>query len=139
MIEDFAVDPGPDTLAKRSGKIDEIFGGDSVEDIMTALQAENSGWAQQELDRLKTKSPTAMKVTFRQLREGRKLNFADEMCVEYRIANHSLQGHDFYEGVRTILIDKDNSPKWRPATLAEVSDNDVAGHFEELGPLELKF
>lgn len=139
MIEDFASDPGPDTLARRSGKIDEIFGADSVEDIMKALQAETSGWAHEVLDRLKSKSPTAMKVTFRQLREGRKLNFADEISAEFRIANHTLQGHDFYEGVRAILIDKDNDPKWSPATLAEVSEQDVASHFEDLGPLELKF
>jgi enoyl-CoA hydratase len=109
----------------------------SVEAIMDSLASEDSEWAADQLKALKVKSPTAMKVTFRQIREGASLSFEDCMRMEWRIANRCAVGHDFYEGVRALLIDKDNSPRWKPASLAEVTDADVAAYFAPLPGKEL--
>ncbi|MEQ1494124.1 MAG: enoyl-CoA hydratase/isomerase family protein, partial [Terricaulis sp.] len=103
--------------------IDRIFAADSVEAILTGLESENSDWARAQLATLKTKSPQALKVTFRQMREGaRKQTFADEMRSEYRLASRVASRHDFQEGVRALIVDKDNKPVWSPATLDGVSD-----------------
>ncbi|MGE4063996.1 MAG: enoyl-CoA hydratase/isomerase family protein [Rhodospirillaceae bacterium] len=110
---------------------------DSVEAILASLEAENSEWSAEQLKILKTKSPTALKVTFRQIREGANLSFEECMKMEWRIANRCAVGHDFYEGVRALLIDKDSTPRWKPASLAEVSDADVTAYFAPLPGNEL--
>lgn len=109
----------------------------SVEEIIASLEKDGGEWAVEQANILKTKSPTALKVTFRQIREGEKLAFEDNMKMEWRIANRCAVGQDFYEGVRALLIDKDNTPRWSPATLAEVTDADVAAYFAPLPGKEL--
>ncbi len=109
----------------------------SVEAIMASLAGDSGEWAVEQLKVLKGKSPTSMKVTFRQIREGTALKFEDCMKMEWRMANRCAAGHDFYEGVRALLIDKDNTPRWSPATLAEVTDADVAAYFAPLAGKEL--
>lgn len=113
------------------------FDRDSVEAIMDSLAAEQGEWAAEQLKVLKGKSPTALKVTFRQIREGAQLSFEDNMRMEWRIATRCAAGHDFYEGVRALLIDKDNTPRWKPASLADVSAQDVAAYFAPLPGKEL--
>ncbi|HEY0281627.1 MAG TPA: enoyl-CoA hydratase/isomerase family protein, partial [Rhizomicrobium sp.] len=65
------------------------------------------------------------------------LSFDDCMRMEFRIASRILAGHDFYEGVRAVLVDKDNAPRWRPASLGEVTDDTVGAYFMPLGANEL--
>jgi enoyl-CoA hydratase len=77
-------------------------------------------------------------VTFRQIREGAKLDFDDCVKMEYRMVHRIVAGHDFYEGVRATIIDKDGAPKWQPASLSEVLDADVDAYFAQLGNGELK-
>src|SRR5262249_53475443 len=82
-----------------------------------------SEWAQTELATLRSKSPLSCKVSLRLLAEGaERASFAAEMKAEYAIAGRIVRTHDFREGVRALLIDKDNSPKWDPATPEEVTD-----------------
>jgi enoyl-CoA hydratase len=110
-------------LSDNVDAIDRIFARDSVEAIFAGLESESSDWAQAQLATLRTKSPQALKVTFRQLREGaRAESFADEMRMEYRLASRVSQRHDFQEGVRALIVDKDNKPVWSPATLDGVTD-----------------
>jgi enoyl-CoA hydratase len=110
-------------LPDHVGAIDRIFAVDSVEAIFDALESENSDWSRAQLATLKTKSPQALKVTFRQMREGaQKQSFANEMRSEYRLASRVASRHDFQEGVRALIVDKDNKPVWNPATLDGVSD-----------------
>ncbi|ANP45604.1 enoyl-CoA hydratase/isomerase family protein [Candidatus Viadribacter manganicus] len=129
-----ALDSGLEALSESAGRpkeltpeniarIDRIFALDSVEAIFAALQSDNSDWAKAQLAALKTKSPQAMKVSFRQMREGAKMaSFSDEMRSEYRLASRVASRHDFQEGVRALIVDKDNKPIWSPATLEAVSD-----------------
>lgn len=113
------------------------FGHGSVEAIMESLASDGGEWAAEQLKVLKQKSPTAMKISFRQISEGASLSFEDCMKMEWRVANRCAVGKDFYEGVRALLIDKDNTPRWSPATLAEVTDADVAAYFAPLPGNEL--
>jgi enoyl-CoA hydratase len=129
-----ALESGLEALAESAGKpkeltpenierIDRVFALESVEAIFAALNADGSDWAQAQLATLSAKSPQALKVSFRQMREGASMaSFTDEMKSEYRIASRVCQRHDFQEGVRALIVDKDNAPVWRPAALDAVTD-----------------
>ncbi len=129
----FRADPGPAPIAPQRADIDRLFSGGSVEAIFAALGADPSDWAKGQLETLKSKSPQTLKVAFRQLREGGSLaSFADEMAVEYRIGARVVQGHDFIEGVRAVIVDKDNAPCWEPPTLEGVTEAMLDGIFAPL-------
>ena len=114
---------GPAPLEPYREAIDRLFAFDTVEEIFSALAAEGSDWAMAQLAILKTKSPQSLKVTLRQLRTGATLNsFADNMAMEYALGGRVVRTHDFQEGVRAVIVDKDNAPKWSPATLDGVTD-----------------
>ncbi len=87
-------------------------------------------WADKQLAIMATKSPTSLKVAHQQFKRGAGLEFNDCMRMEYRMASVFARGHDLYEGIRAVVIDKDQRPKWRPASLAEVGDGEVARYFE---------
>jgi enoyl-CoA hydratase len=133
-----ATDPGPAPLAERRREIDRCFGADSVEEILAGLDRERTPWATETAAELRRKSPTSLKVTLRQLRIGAEAeSFAAVMQMEYRLARRFMTGSDFYEGVRAAVIDKDQAPRWQPATLAEVSEAEVARYFAPLDEPEL--
>jgi len=122
-LAEFEDDAGSPPIAQVQDHIDRLFVGDSVEAILEALGADGSEWARAQLAILNTKSPQAMKVTLRQLRLGKtRASFADEMAVEYRLAVRICQRPDFREGVRAVIVDKDNAPRWDPPSLTEVDD-----------------
>ncbi|XP_029080907.1 3-hydroxyisobutyryl-CoA hydrolase, mitochondrial isoform X4 [Monodon monoceros] len=84
-------------------------------------------------------SPTSLKITLRQLMEGSSKTLQEVLTMEYRMSQACMRGHDFHEGVRAVLIDKDQSPKWKPADLKEVTDEALNNHFKSLGSNDLKF
>ena len=93
--------------------IDRFFAATSVTGVVEALANDPSDWAAKELATLKTKSPLSMAVAMRQLDEGAAMSdFADVMRMEYRIACRVAAHPDFIEGVRALIIDKDNAPRW---------------------------
>ena len=95
--------------------IDRLFAGQSVAEIIAALEADGGDWAAKELATLRTKSPLSMAVALRQLREGATMpDFAAEMRQEYAIGARVVHTHDFIEGVRALIVDKDNAPQWVP-------------------------
>jgi enoyl-CoA hydratase len=97
--------------------INRHFASDKFEDILASLEADDSDWAMKELATLRSKSPQTCKVALRQLSESLKLaDFADNMAMEYRIGSRVLTRPDFAEGVRAVIVDKDNTPKWDPET-----------------------
>jgi enoyl-CoA hydratase len=131
-------DSVPDAyLIAHRAKIDAMFGSASVEEILAALDADHTDWSDDTARTIRAKSPTATKLAFRQIREGKYLSFDDGMRMEFRMVNRVIAGHDFYEGVRATIIDKDGAPNWRPATLAQVSDADIDAYFAPLGEKEL--
>jgi enoyl-CoA hydratase len=145
VLSRFAMDPGPAPLAALRPAIDRCFAPDTVEDVIETLGAEVAaggewaGWAEETRAGLSTKSPTSLKITLRQLQIGRDYNVETALVLEYRLTQHVMAAHDFYEGVRAMLIDKDQKPCWRPATLAEVGSDMVERYFRSIGERELRF
>jgi enoyl-CoA hydratase len=114
--------PLPRIIANRD-LIDRLFASDRYEDVLAALAADGSEWSQKELATLATKSPQTCKVALRQLKEGAQMHdFAAEMAQEYAIGARVVQMHDFIEGVRALIIEKDDAPRWDPATSEGVTD-----------------
>ncbi|HEY8873736.1 MAG TPA: enoyl-CoA hydratase/isomerase family protein [Stellaceae bacterium] len=138
-------DPGTPPLAARRAAIDRCFAPDTVEAVLDELAREaasggaDSEWAAETQAGLLKKSPTSLKITLRQLTLGAGYDIEAALTLEHRLTQHFMQGHDFYEGVRAALIDKDQKPIWHPATLAEVTETIVDGYFAPLGPGELRF
>ncbi|WP_070157799.1 enoyl-CoA hydratase/isomerase family protein [Sphingobium phenoxybenzoativorans] len=127
--------PPPSKLESQRADIDRLFASDRYEDILAALNADGSEWAQKQLSVLATKSPQTIKVALRQLVEGAAFtDFADNMRNEYRIACHVIRRPDFVEGVRAVIFEKDNAPKWEPATPEAVTDALVDSLFAPLPP-----
>jgi enoyl-CoA hydratase len=123
-------------LAHRD-KIDSVFSRATVEHVLAALDADATDFAADAAQVIRTKSPTATKLAFRQIREGSALDFDACMRMEYRLVNRVIAGHDFYEGVRATIIDKDGAPRWRPGSISQVSDADIDAYFASLGEKEL--
>jgi enoyl-CoA hydratase/carnithine racemase len=131
--------PMPDNFAPdHRVEIERIFSAPSVDAIMAALDQEDTDWARATAATIRTKSPTSTKLAFRQLHEGAKLSFDDCMRMEFRMVNRVVAGHDFYEGVRATIIDKDGAPKWVPDKLSDVSDAAIDEYFAPLGERELQ-
>lgn len=125
----------------RRAAIDRWFSANRLEGLVDTLRREAAGgdaFAAATLATLETKSPTSLHVAFRQIRDGAGLSMDDCMRMEFRILSRMLVGHDFYEGIRAAVIDKDNAPRWHPALLAGVDKADVAAHFASLGEKELR-
>jgi enoyl-CoA hydratase len=133
LLTQFEGDAGRPSLAEHQDEIARLFAGDSVEAIVANLKAADTDWSRAQLATLATKSPQTMKVAFRQLKLGAALTrFSDNMAMEYRIGARVVQRHDFLEGVRAVIVDKDNAPRWSPATLEEVSETLIDGIFAPL-------
>jgi enoyl-CoA hydratase len=123
LLTEFEGDAGRPLLAQHQDEIDKIFGADGVEAILAALKVADTDWAREQLKVLATKSPQTLKVAFRQLQlGGQAKSFAENMAMEYRIGARVVQRHDFREGVRAVIVDKDNAPRWDPATPEGVSE-----------------
>lgn len=137
-----AVESGSSDIAALQGQIEASFSGETLDEILSRLAVAGGEWAENTLATMRSKSPTSMRIAFRQLRRGRAMTFNDCMRMEYRIANGCIQGHDFYEGVRAVVIDKDQTPAWRPARLEDIGDSDVEAYFSKPpadGDLEIPY
>ena len=134
-------EPEPGDLDTLRPVIARCFGADSVEGIIARLEEEQGAHRQWALDTLKTlegHSPTSLKITHRHVRSAKRLDLAATLVQDYRLASRCVQGHDFYEGVRAHLIDRDRAPQWRPARLKEVGGPAVDAYFEPLGKYDLQ-
>lgn len=129
IIERFSGDAGHSDLGVVQPLIDAAFDGDDVSVILNRLEAADDAWSKAVLKILSSKSPTAVKVTLQALRKGAELSLRDVMVQDLRVSSRFLrEGSDFYEGVRAVIIDKDNAPNWS----APVSDAEVDAYFEPL-------
>jgi enoyl-CoA hydratase len=134
--------PSPDnregSVTAHRGAIDRIFSAGSVEEILAGLDVEAAGagggasWAADAAAAVRAKAPLSLKIALAQMRRGRHWSFAECMQAEFRIVSRVVYGHDFYEGIRAVIIDKDNHPRWSPASLADVTVDAVEGHFAPL-------
>ena len=138
-IADHRIDPGPGPLAERRAFISAAFSRPDVLSILAALDeaaplgGPDGEFAAATAADIRTKSPTSLSLAMEQIRRGPALDLAGCLKLEYRAVSRVAAGHDFYEGVRAVLIDRDHAPRWRPATLAEVDPAVIAAHF---GPVD---
>jgi len=142
IINSFKKDLGNSELANTQSWIDESFCHGSVEEIVASLESERIDhehfeWARKTAQVIKTKSPLSQKIAFKQIRTGKSLEFEECMKLEYRLAVRFMAGHDFYEGTRAIVIDKDLQPKWQHLRIEDVDDDLVEQYFADLGAGEL--
>jgi len=125
-------------VVSRGRAIATLFTGERLEDILAALDAAgvaggaDAAFASAAAALIRTKSPTSLKIALAQVQRGSALDFAECMRTEFRIVSRVVRGHDFYEGVRAVIIDKDQAPRWQPSTLAAVSAAEVERHFAPL-------
>ncbi|XP_028289470.1 3-hydroxyisobutyryl-CoA hydrolase, mitochondrial [Parambassis ranga] len=129
----------PFVLEKHISDINRLFSSSSVEGIMQNLKADGSEFAKKQAETLSKMSPTSLKITYKQLQAGADLSLSDVLVMEYRLSQACMRGFDFFEGVRAVLVDRDQNPKWNPSTLEEVSDQIVDQCFSSLGQKDLTF
>lgn len=138
LIKHFVTEPPPSTIAAHKIRIHECFHFDSVTKIMNALQEGSSAWDKKTLLQLQANSPTSLCIILEELKRARKLALPDCLNMEYRLACHCLANHDFYEGIRAAIIDKDHQPRWSPETVDDVT-HDMVEHYFHPVEKELTF
>lgn len=126
--------PAPGEIEPLRAAIDEHFGHDSVQAIVASLEAEQHHahveWARKTVETLAKRSPTMLEVTLEQLRRGAALDLAACFRMELNLIYGCFEQGDFIEGIRALIVEKDNRPRWSPPTLAEVDRAAVARFFE---------
>lgn len=132
LLDERHRDPGPSALLSRAQVIEECFSAATVEQVvlrLASVEGADKDWAQGCLSDLRRMSPTALKITLRHIRSASSDELDEVLERDYSLACACLEGHDFIEGVRAALIDKDGKPAWKPATLEDVTDAMVEAHF----------
>jgi enoyl-CoA hydratase/carnithine racemase len=140
ILESFSETPADATIPALRDVVDRCFSGSTVEEILSRLDSETGGdaeWAAKTAATIRKKSPTSLKIALRQMQVGATAGFEDCMRTEFRVVNRVLKGHEFFEGVRAVIVDKDNAQNWNPDSLSGVSDADIDAFFAPLGEGEL--
>lgn len=119
-------------ILEQQPEIDRCFSHRTMEEILASLQQASGSLCMEAAAVLPKKSPTSLKVSLRALQQGAELDFDTCMQLEYRLASHFAQGYDFKEGIRAVIIDKDQTPHWQPSTLAGVTEEVVERYFTPL-------
>jgi len=139
-LDEIAVAPAPGKLPAARQWIDNCYGVNDVETIVERLGAANVEAARAAVATMQKMSPTSLKVTLRNIRAALSFKRVEESFQQdYRIALACIAGHDFIEGIRAQIVDKDRNPRWRPHRLEDVTTNIVERHFKPVGHLELTF
>ncbi|MGA8611379.1 MAG: enoyl-CoA hydratase/isomerase family protein [Xanthobacteraceae bacterium] len=132
--------PAPGKLPAARTWIDDCYGAENVEGILARLRASKADDARSALATLEKMSPTSLKITLRNIRSAVSFKTVEESFQQdYRISLACIAEHDFIEGIRATIVDKDRNPVWRPAKLEDVTQDIVDRHFRSVGALELNF
>ena len=130
-----AEEPPSSELGAQREWIDDCFAGETITDIVAALRSHDEGPAQDAADLISTRSPIALAVTLASVRRAAGYTTLEEALIaEYRVSCAAVRSHDLVEGIRAQVVDKDRNPKWSPASLAAVTDEDVAAYFQPGNP-----
>ena len=137
ILDEFSTSAGASKLQAQQADIDRLFAPSDMETIIITLSSDGSELAAGSLKALDHMSPTSLKMTARQITENSDISIRDSLTLEYRLVSQVLMRHEFYEGIRAALIDKDRNPQWKPPTLAGVTREYIDEHFATLGDQEL--
>jgi enoyl-CoA hydratase len=135
VLQQFYMPINKSNLWEHRVEIENCFSKNTVEDILLSLEQADSQWSHEASAVIKTKSPTSLKVTLQALQEAQKMDFDNCIQIEYRLTSRFIEGHDFFEGIRAVVIDKDQKPIWQPPRLQDVKAIDVKEYF---APLEVE-
>jgi enoyl-CoA hydratase len=128
LLDGLHRDPGEGELVRLTPAIDRIFSAPSVEEILARLDAEEGEfetWAQETATKLRRKSPTSLKIALAQMKRGKSLSLAESLKLEFRLASHLIEKHDFREGIDARIAGKGRTPKWQPARLEDVDNEEI--------------
>jgi enoyl-CoA hydratase/carnithine racemase len=125
---------GDSLLAADRAAIDRHFSAGSVSAIVASLKADDSAFAAKTLQLMSTRSPLMMSVTHELIKRGAALDVADCLRMERTLVRRNFENGEVIEGVRALVVDKDNAPQWQPATLEEVTTEMVQGMFQPVWP-----
>ena len=139
IVARFAAPAPPSALPAQAEAIAHCFAAPNCAEVHAALARVGSQFADQAALAMAAKSPTSLAIALRQMQVGGTLSFEAALQAEFRIVSRLARGHDFYEGVRAAIVDKDGRPDWRPNALADVAPAEVDRHFAPLGAGELHF
>ena len=129
-----AHNPGDSALAADRAAIDRHFSAGSVPAIVASLKTDDSAFAQKTLQVMATRSPLMMSVTHELIKRGAALDVADCLRLERTLVRHNFENGEVIEGIRALVVDKDNAPQWKPASLEEVSEEAVQRFFQPVWP-----
>lgn len=129
-IQEFAQPAKTAPIMQLQQSVNACFNFINVEAIMAALARVEEVWHQETLNNLSQKAPLSLKITLAQIQKAKSMDLADCLKMDYRLVQHFMHDHDFYEGVRALLVDKDKAPKWQPSTLSQTSPAQIADYFE---------
>lgn len=134
--------PPASALQQRSELIESCFSASSLHAVLARLdEAASAGseFARSAAQAIRTKSPKSLAIAWRQMQIGARLDMDEALRTEFRIASRIARSHDYYEGVRAVIIDKDNQPHWDPATIECIDPKDIEAYFAPLPDGELEF
>ncbi|WP_310620534.1 enoyl-CoA hydratase/isomerase family protein [Flexibacterium corallicola] len=135
VLSRFTYDPGPAPLAAQADLIEKCFQAETPKEIFKFLENasndEGNDFAGKALAQLRRRSPSSIAITHEQLKRGAELDMPANMRMEFRIVANILKGNDFYEGVRAVLVDKDNTPQWQPSSLSDIEAINLQQYFAE--------
>jgi enoyl-CoA hydratase/carnithine racemase len=129
IINRYSLTVPPPRLLRHHTEIAHCFSKNSIEEIMRELTANGSKWCLETIKILQKKSPTSLKVTLRELQQGEQFDFDACMRMENQLLLHFLQSHDFFEGIRAAIIDKDHNPRWEPSRLTDITNKMMNAFF----------
>ncbi len=132
-------EPAPGTALDAREAIARCFGSPDLGTILATLADDSTDWSRQTAVQLSRKSPTSLRITLRQLELAKVSSFEEELATEYRMSQACMAGHDFMEGIRALLVDRDGTPRWNPARIEDVTDSLVTRHFVAPAVGDLRF
>ena len=137
IIDEYSEKTNSSIFPSLNKNINSIFKYNKVEKIISLLESSNEIWAEEAFKAMNKSSPTSLKISLKQLRLSKYKSFKDNLIMDYRLSQSCMTGVDFYEGVRSVLVDKDFKPIWSPNKVQDVSSKLVISHFKSLGKGDL--
>jgi enoyl-CoA hydratase len=139
-LDELSTPAAPVKMAAARQWTDACYGAENVEAILARLQHSKYADARAAFETLIKMSPTSLKITLRNIRSALSFTTVEQSFQQdYRISLACIAEHDFIEGIRAAIVDKDRHPVWRPKKLEDVTPEIVERHFRPVGDLELTF